>query len=99
MGHSSKKRNFVKEWRGVKGGRTKKSRTVSTAPDLAQELHKLDATLRALNSPHRRFTLGMIHGVGTAIGATVIAAALIYAIISTLHALGLDGILEVLRLG
>ena len=65
---------------------------------LQKELRKLDRTLPALNSPQRRFVLGIVHGVGTAVGATIITAVLIYGIISTLHALGLDDVMNAVGL-
>jgi len=50
--------------------------------------------LERMNSLKRRFLLGIVHGVGTAIGATIIAAIIIYFLIQGLQAVGADWLLE-----
>ena len=45
--------------------------------DISKELTELTAQLQLQNSPTRRFFLGIITGVGTALGATIVASLII----------------------
>ncbi|MFH1404728.1 MAG: DUF5665 domain-containing protein [Patescibacteria group bacterium] len=73
--------------------------TQSIDKKLIKELNNLEKTLSKLNSVKRKLLLGIVHGVGTAIGATVITAIIIYFVVSTLRILGLEGILDAIGLG
>ena len=57
--------------------------------DLAEEMRELRAHIERINSPKRRFLLGVIAGVGTALGATIVAAPLIVALSNALTRVGL----------
>ena len=57
--------------------------------DLAEEMRELRAHIVRINSPKRRFLLGVIAGVGTALGATIVAAPLIVALSNALTRVGL----------
>lgn len=57
--------------------------------DLAEEIKELRKHLTRINSFRYRLLLGIIGGVGTAIGATVIAAILFVIISRLVMALGL----------
>lgn len=50
----------------------------SPSDDLTAEVRKARRALEAFNSPLRRFSLGIVAGIGSAIGATLIAALLFY---------------------
>ncbi len=65
---------------------------------LEKHIDDLVITLEKLNSWRRRLLLGIIHGVGTALGATIIAAIIIYLIVNAMRALGFEGLLEALNL-
>ena len=62
--------------------------------DLAHEVSRVADELKRMNSPLRPFLRGLVQGLGTALGATVIAIAFLYAFGAILHAIGLDKLID-----
>jgi hypothetical protein len=58
--------------------------------DFAGSVSRLTKMMRKQNSLSRRFLAGMVFGVGSAIGATVIAAALVIVLSRLLAPIGVD---------
>lgn len=58
--------------------------------DLADEIHHLTEYLKVVHSTRRRFWYGLIGGIGGVIGATIIAAPLLYGLSRALSPLGVD---------
>jgi len=61
-----------------------------TAPEIGSELMLVATELKKANSPKRRFFLGIIFGVGTALGASVIAGVLVLLMARLLAPIGID---------
>jgi len=64
-----------------------------TTAALAVELARVAKALERQNELRRRFMTGLVFGLGTAIGASIVASFLILAFTRILHAVGLDAVL------
>ena len=58
--------------------------------ELAHEVHRVADQMKRRSSIFRRFLLGIVFGLGTAIGASVIATLAILFLREFLHSLGID---------
>ena len=47
-------------------------------PNLANELARIATAIEQHNTWHRRFLLGLLQGVGTVLGATIVAGTILY---------------------
>lgn len=63
-----------------------------SSPDLVREIQKMTAILRKANSFWRGFLLGMVRGLGAAIGATLIAALALAVLWRFVRTVGLEDV-------
>lgn len=68
--------------------------TIKDQKDFEKNVARLADEVQKLNAMPRRFLLGIVQGVGTAIGATVIAALVVYILVQILQSIGLDGLIS-----
>ena len=59
---------------------------------LAKEVSRVATALERQNSAKRRFLMGIVFGVGTAIGASIIASLIVILAVKALSVIGLDSV-------
>ncbi|NQV12079.1 hypothetical protein HQ524_01825 [Candidatus Uhrbacteria bacterium] len=67
-----------------------KSDKAKAVKGLAREVSRVASALERQSSAKHRFLMGLVFGVGTAIGASLIASIIIITIARTLSAIGID---------
>ena len=62
--------------------------------DLERNIEQLTRAVEKQNSYVQRFLLGIVGGIGTAIGATVIAGLVLVWLVQFLQTVGLEGLIQ-----